>query len=478
MCSSDPAVLAIDPANCGYCGNACGDGMACVDSQCVEGGCQPGEVGACYDGQDGTVGIGPCAKGTHTCDNTGNWSRCTGEVVPVQEACGDSVDNNCNGTVDEDVDADHDGYTNCAGDCCDSTECGTPSLVNPGAFDAAGNGVDDDCNGVLDDTPLLCDQGIASNTTAATDFAKAIDICQTATETDRRWGVISGSLTLTNGTGTADPRGYSVRPKFGTNLQPMGGVALAVLSTGAAAAKSDQNPAYNGSETYTHTGGSAPFPADFLTANGGQLPNAPGCPDADGNSANDPEMLTLRVRVPTNAKSFKLSSNFYSYEFPEYTCSKYNDFYVVLLDSAYQGATPNPVDKNLAFYTPMGTMDKVPVGVNLGHGNTGLFTQCKNGQTGCSGTVTGSITTCLAVDQLAGTGFDNPGFECDSGQLQGGATGWLTTTGNVVPGEIITLRIAIWDTSDHALDSTAVIDGFQWSTELSNPGTVIGRVEN
>src|SRR5262249_4195710 len=116
-----------------------------------------------------------------------------------------------------------------------------------------------------------------------------------------------------------------------------------------------------------------------------------------------------------------------------------------------------------------------PVGVNLAFGNTGLFTQCVNGETGCSGTQ-GTISTCTSTDDLMGTGFDDPAaFECDPNSLKGGATGWLTTTGNAVPGETIKLRIAIWDTSDHAYDSLAIIDAFQWSTETSQPGTVIFR---
>jgi hypothetical protein len=49
----------------------------------------------------------------------------------------------------------------------------------------------------------------------------------------------------------------------------------------------------------------------------------------------------------------------------------------------------------------------------------------------------------------------------------------LQTSGNVQPGEIIKLRIAIWDTSDHRLDSIAAIDAFKWSVDLAEPGTVI-----
>ncbi len=472
-----PTDLQADPLNCGSCGTVCGEGMACIHGRCLEGNCQPGDVEDCYSGDPATLGVGPCVGGTRTCEDGGTWSQCLGEVVPSGEngaACMDGIDNNCNGTVDEDEDRDGDGYTTCGGDCCDSTECSKPGAVNPGAFDALGNNFDDDCNGTVDDTILLCDQNIASNTQDAMDYAKAIDICQTATETDKKWGVISATLTLTDGLGVPDPEGHAIRPRFGAGLLPQGGVNLAILSTGGAAAKADTMPGYHPFVSYTHVGtNTSPFPQDFYMANGNKLPNAPGCPDPSGAAANDPEMLTLRIRVPSNAHSFKLSTNFFSAEFPEWTCSSFNDFFVVLLDSTYAGMPANPSDKNLAFFQPMGTMNKVPVGVNLGHGNTGLFTQCVNGSTGCSG-MAGSISTCLGTTQLAGTGFDdsNAGL-CDSNSLNGGATGWLVTSGNVTPGEIITLRIAIWDTSDHQFDSLAVIDGFQWSVDTAQPGTVI-----
>jgi hypothetical protein len=42
-----------------------------------------------------------------------------------------------------------------------------------------------------------------------------------------------------------------------------------------------------------------------------------------------------------------------------------------------------------------------------------------------------------------------------------------------VGGEIFTLRIALWDTGDHQLDSLALLDNFQWSLSPSEPGTVI-----
>jgi hypothetical protein len=451
--------------------------VACGPSERdASGSCEPGEMRECYTGEPATKDVGPCRGGMQQCTNAGQWGDCTGQVLPAAENCTDGIDNNCNGMIDERIDADGDGFPTCdaAGatiDCCDGYECGTPALVNPGAFEVADDGVDNDCDGTIDNVLPLCDAGLASNSSLATDYAKAIDICQMASATDRKWGLLDAKLSLLDGTGTPDPNSYSIRPRFGANVLPQGGSSVVLISSGGAAAKGDTNPPYRDFVSYQTTN-SSPFPADFVAANGGTLPNAPGCPQAAGNVANDPVMLTLSVRVPTNARSFSLRSNFFSSEYPEYTCSPFNDFFVVLVDTM---AADSPADKNLAFYSPPNSTAKVPVGVNLGHGNTGLFTQCVNGATGCAGGgATGTISTCTGMDDLSGTGFDDPSpGECDATSVKGGATGWLTTSGNVVPGEVITLRIAIWDTSDRQLDSLAVIDGFKWSVDPATPGTVI-----
>ncbi|MGN6104763.1 MAG: MopE-related protein [Kofleriaceae bacterium] len=474
-CSIEDADLLTDPLHCGACDNPCAANEACIEGRCVVG-CQPGEVETCYEGKPGTLGVGPCVAGMRSCDASGAWSACLGQVVPTAELCTDGIDNNCNGAIDEDVDEDGDGYTTCGGDCCDSTECPRPEFVNEDAFDVPGNQLDDDCNGVVDDLVLLCDASIASNTTDAMDFARSIDICQTATEDGHGWGVIEGVLTRAATPEPPDPDGHAVRPSFGTGVLPQRGVNLAILSTGAAAAIGDAEPVYRPFvDGHRHEPGVGSLPADFLAANNGHLPDAPGCPRATFVSAFDPVMLTLRIRVPSNAQSFALSINFFSSEFAEWTCSVYNDFFVVLLDSAYDGPNPNPPDKNLAFYQRDSAAKKVPVGVNLAHGNTGLFTQCVNGSTGCAvGANPGTITSCTSIDQLLHTGFDTPANgSCDPSSLLGGATGWLSVTGNVVPGEIITLRIGIWDSNDHGYDSLVVVDGFAWSTERAQPGTVI-----
>ncbi len=68
----------------------------------------------------------------------------------ADEVCGDSIDNNCDGTVDEGcddtADSDGDGYTTAQGDCDD-----TDSAVNPGADEVCGDSIDNNCDGVLDE---------------------------------------------------------------------------------------------------------------------------------------------------------------------------------------------------------------------------------------------------------------------------------------------------------------------------------------
>lgn len=451
------------------------------------GSCTSGEQRSCYEGPGGTEGVGPCVAGTQTCGADGVWGACGGQVTPKSEICGNGVDDNCSGQVDEDVDLDGDGFTTCGGDCCDSASdgCGSPALVNAGAFEDPGNMVDDDCDGVVDNAVTAnCDNGLPSNSASALDFAKAIELCQTATPGDKKWGVLSAKFVLPSGAGTPNANQHSIRPSFG-GTTVRGGSSFAVLSTGAAAATGQTNPAFTAFQGGLVVGASSAVPADWLAANGGALPNAPGCPPPNGGvTANDPVMLELQIRVPTNAKSFKLATNFLSSEYPEWTCSPFNDFFVVLLDSAWAGTPANPTDKNLAVYTSP-AMQRYPVGVNLAYGDTGLFTECQNGPTGCatsSGAIAGNISTCMGTTELAGTGMDlanpapafagDPGY-CGANNQAGGGTGWLVTQGNVKGGETIKLRIALWDTSDGYYDSVSIIDNFQWSVDVSTPGTVI-----
>ncbi|MFH1978036.1 MAG: hypothetical protein ABIJ92_01805 [Candidatus Aenigmatarchaeota archaeon] len=47
--------------------------------------------------------IGVCQAGTRTCYN-GDWGPCTDSVDAISEVCGNGVDDNCDGEVDECID--------------------------------------------------------------------------------------------------------------------------------------------------------------------------------------------------------------------------------------------------------------------------------------------------------------------------------------------------------------------------------------
>ena len=77
----------------------------------------------------------------------------------------------------------------------------------------------------------------------------------------------------------------------------------------------------------------------------------------------------------------------------------------------------------------------------------------------CTPGTKGSKTFACAkgTKELEGTGFWDP-----SRPTENGATSWLETKAPVVPGETITIQFMIWDTGDHILDSTVLLDNFVW----------------
>ena len=187
---ADPVALASDRSNCGACGVECNSDQGCMAGACYDLPCEPGKISKCYTGTSDTANVGSCSDGKKTCAADKTWGSCEGEVLPGAEVCGNNIDDNCSGQVDEDTDLDGDGFTTCAGDCCDSVQCGKPALVNPGSFEIAGNAVDDDCDGMVDNSAVTCDSTLQSNSNLALDYARAMDLCQVATANDKKWGII------------------------------------------------------------------------------------------------------------------------------------------------------------------------------------------------------------------------------------------------------------------------------------------------
>lgn len=356
------------------------------------------------------------------------------------------------------LDQDGDGWTPADGDCCDTVgACADPAMVNPGAYEFIGNGIDDDCDASTADgaAPTPCSTASQFELLGADELIRAMELCQTTAESpplaQRRWGVVSASLRLADGSAAPTGSQVGVMTTYGSNVTPRAGATFAALSSGTARAPGD--PGYVAPQNGLQPGQVGNYdaqtmvsaPAAYLSANGGTLPAsacATPCAGPTCTQAYDSVALTVRIRVPTNARSFSYRMKFYSAEFPEFACSAYEDRFVTLLSSAAQGL---PTDGNIAIDSQL-----APMTVN------NAFVQV------CFPPVSAPPGSCSSGTlELIGTGMGGWG-----GDLKDGAgTDWLTNTAPVVPGETITLTFAIWDAGDHNVDSIVLLDRFRWSDQ-------------
>src|SRR5215471_10246918 len=99
------------------------------------------------------------------------------------------------GTGDADAGSGLCATNDCDGDGYASDDCNDDDpLVNPGAYDFH-DAVDNDCDGVIDDPIEACETVPAAPPGAPVDFARAADVCaQRAYDplVDARWGKVSG----------------------------------------------------------------------------------------------------------------------------------------------------------------------------------------------------------------------------------------------------------------------------------------------
>lgn len=86
--------------------------------------CEPGKVAACYEGADGTQGVGVCKAGMWTCQPDSTWGQCAGQVVPGVETCVSKDDEDC-----------------------DQKECARWSLISGGDGGVLGTALATDSNG-------------------------------------------------------------------------------------------------------------------------------------------------------------------------------------------------------------------------------------------------------------------------------------------------------------------------------------------
>lgn len=333
---------------------------------------------------------------------------------------------------DPNKDYDGDGYA-LKDDC---NECDVNA--NKGAFDVPGNGVDEDCNGTPDDEVTDCDADLDIAGDDPFDGARAIGLCKKATD-KLMWGVISAKWTKADGKAAQpEPLSEGILGAFGVN-SPQAGQRMLAISSGSAREPGD--PDYHNVSGWQKGG----FMGISTGTPDGYPKDSPSCGGSMGSfgSSYDGAALVVKVRVPSNAKSFKYQQNFFTYEFPQFICSNYNDFFVTMMDPA----PSNLDDGNIAF-----DQDGNPISVN-----NSFLQVCQPRTAG------GKKFDCPLGDAaLEGTGFEGHA-----------ASGWLTTTAPVeeVRGQEITLVWSIWDQGDGSLDSTALIDDFSWSLDEAGAAT-------
>jgi hypothetical protein len=320
-------------------------------------------------------------------------------------------------------DYDQDGFPVAAGDCndCDVN-------VNPGAIevatdpmDADAKPADENCDGDIDEAAVLCDADIPITATQGVEAAAALELCQQTSASGPAWGVISANFVRANGTPMQPGLQAGIIDGFGSAVPPRKGGRMLALSSGHARAANHPNPCNDYSCEMTGPG----------TAPSGFPQDVPSC--LGGTDINDDVALEVEMLAPTNATGYSFDFTFYSFEYPEWVCTTFNDQFIALVDPAPMGA----INGNISFDSMTN-----PVSVNIA-----FFQVCA----GCP----------LGTNELAGTGFDT--------WDDAGATGWLVTQAPVTGGDNVKIRFAIWDTGDQAWDSTVLVDNFQW---IANAGTV------
>ena len=134
------------------------EGCSCALPEGAPGSAGPRTGQPCYSGSPATLGVGVCAGGKRDCAGD-QWGECVGSTLPSEEICGDGLDNDCNGQVDD----------NCLScvpsgeELCDGLDNDCDGVIDEGvrnacggcgevaAAESCGDGLDNNCDGQVDE---------------------------------------------------------------------------------------------------------------------------------------------------------------------------------------------------------------------------------------------------------------------------------------------------------------------------------------
>jgi hypothetical protein len=305
------------------------------------------------------------------------------------------------------------------------------------------------------DTTAPCDSALPIDG-AAPAFAQAMGICTQASQAG--WGLVSATYSNAFG-GSAQPATgqTGLLTTFGI-LAPREGSSLGAISSGFARAYDD----IDGTDQGMSSAFVAGQPMDGTNYPTGSAPPgypqaAQGCPQ--DNLVNDMVDVKLVLKAPPDASGFQFDFAFFSSEWPNYVCSNFNDAFVAYLTSSNMtgnisfDAKNDPVAVNIGFLDVC-TPD-APIGCLRSNGPQP--DPPLSSSVCASGTAELTSTGYAATDQTqCGQSVDNVT------STLGASTGWLTTKAPIQPGEQFTLDLMIWDAGDGLLDSSVILDHFQW----------------
>ncbi|MFO0593557.1 MAG: choice-of-anchor L domain-containing protein [Polyangiaceae bacterium] len=367
------------------------------------------------------------------------------------------------------VDDDGDGFSEEQGDCNDCDPNANPDAAeviaekDPNDPNAVlPDPADEDCDGDIDEIDIdlkPCDGSLALDSNDPMDAVKAIGYCHVTKDgkvkflNKATWVLADGLPPGPAVDMTKYNLGHGLLDHFGKNDAPREGKRMLALSSGTA--RNNDEPGWV-SRNYDKGYSSNP-PLTFS----GESPACPGV-IVPKSSVQDAAAIELDLTAPSNALSLEFKFNFRTYEFPQFICTQYNDFFWA---NFVQGNT----NKNISF-------DSMNNAISV---NAAFLTQCDCPPAG-PGTCTAppypaigqpqKMFDCKGVDLLEGTDFDgssNPPGPMYAGWTNAGS-GWLITTTPVQPKQNVKIRFVVFDSGvqngvkDHNVDSTVLIDAFKW----------------